>query len=50
MKTSGNAMLRLIAFFKLVKAAALIVAGIGALKLVHADLDAVVDHWVAKHY
>jgi uncharacterized membrane protein (DUF2068 family) len=48
MNSSGNGFLRLIAFSKLVKAAALIVAGIGALKLVNADLDAVVDYWVAK--
>jgi len=48
MNSSQNGLLRLIAFFKLVKAAALIVAGIGALKLVHADLDEVVDYWAAK--
>ena len=46
MNSTRNGLLRLIAFFKLVKAAALIAAGIGALKLIHADLDAVVDHWV----
>ena len=48
MKTSQIGTLRLIALFKLVKAAVLIAAGIGAVKLIHADLDEVVRHWVAR--
>lgn len=38
--------LLLIAAFKLLKAAALIAVGIGALKLLHKDVAAVVDGWV----
>jgi len=36
----------LIAAFKLLKATALIAVGIGALKLLHKDVAAVVEHWV----
>jgi uncharacterized membrane protein (DUF2068 family) len=39
-------MLRLIALFKLFKAALLIVAGLGALKLIHRDIAALVERWV----
>ena len=39
-------MLRLIALFKLFKAALLIVVGLGALKLTHRDVAAFVEHWV----
>ena len=39
-------MLRLIALFKLVKAALLIAVGVGALKLVHKDVAGAVEHWV----
>lgn len=38
--------LRLIAAFKLLKAAALIAVGIGALRLLHKDVAAVVEHWI----
>jgi len=36
----------LIAAFKLLKAAALIALGVGALRLLHKDVAAVVEHWV----
>ena len=39
-------MLRLIALFKLVKAALLIAVGVGALKLIHKDVAGAVEHWV----
>jgi uncharacterized membrane protein (DUF2068 family) len=39
-------LLRLIALFKLVKAALLIAVGVGALKLVHKDVAGAVEHWV----
>ncbi len=45
---SDIGILRLVAFFKLVKAALLIVAGIGILRLVHVDPAVQLDHWVAK--
>jgi uncharacterized membrane protein (DUF2068 family) len=48
MNSSRNGLLRLIAFFKLLKAAALIVTGIGALRLIHADVGEVLEQWVAK--
>ena len=38
--------LRLIAAFKLLKGLALLALGIGALKLLHKDVAAVVEHWV----
>ena len=38
--------LRLIAAFKLLKGLALLALGIGALKLLHKDLAAVVEHWI----
>lgn len=46
MKSSHDRLLQLIALFKLLKAALLIVVGVGALKLVHKDLAAAVEHWV----
>jgi uncharacterized membrane protein (DUF2068 family) len=45
-KTSRGRGLRLIAAFKLLKALALIAVGIGALKLLHKDTAAIVEHWV----
>ena len=39
--------LRLIAFFKFLKAASLIAIGVGLFKLVHRDVGAVLEHWVA---
>lgn len=47
MNISHTALLRLIAFFKLLKAATLIATGIGVFKLIHADVGAVLQHWVA---
>ena len=47
MKTSENGLIRLIAIFKLLKAAILVVAGVGILKLIHNDVATVLDHWVA---
>ena len=47
MNRSQNALLRLIAVFKLLKAAALIVTGIGILKLMHNDIADTLQHWVA---
>ena len=38
--------LRVIAAFKLLKACALIVVGVGALKLLHKDVAAIVEHWI----
>lgn len=38
--------LRLIATFKLLKAIALIVVGVGALKLLHKDVAALVERWI----
>ncbi len=38
--------LRLIAAFKLLKGLALFALGIGALRLLHKDVDAVVEHWI----
>jgi uncharacterized membrane protein (DUF2068 family) len=45
-KSSHNGLLRLIAAFKLLKAALLIAVGVGALKLLHKDVGDVVEHWV----
>jgi uncharacterized membrane protein (DUF2068 family) len=38
--------LRVIAAFKLLKAFALIVVGVGAMKLLHKDVAALVEHWI----
>jgi uncharacterized membrane protein (DUF2068 family) len=43
-KSSHNRLLRLIAIFKLLKAALLIAIGVGALKLLHTDIASAVDH------
>lgn len=45
MKLSDAGLLRLIAVFKMLKASVLIATGIGAFKLVHADMGAVFEHW-----
>jgi hypothetical protein len=45
-KTSDGRLLRLIALFKLVKAALLIAVGVGALKLLHSNVAGAVEHWV----
>jgi uncharacterized membrane protein (DUF2068 family) len=46
MKASDTKLLRLIAVLRLFKAALLIVVGVGALKLVHSDLPAILEKWV----
>ena len=38
--------LRIIAVYKLLKSLALLALGIGALRLLHKDVDAVVEHWI----
>jgi uncharacterized membrane protein (DUF2068 family) len=48
MKSAQDRLLRLIALFKLLKAAALIVTGIGILKLVHTDVASELEHWVPR--
>jgi uncharacterized membrane protein (DUF2068 family) len=48
MKTSDTKVLRLIAIFKLLKAALLIAVCAGALRLVHTDVTALVEKWVAR--
>lgn len=46
MKQQSSFILILIGLFKLVKAALLIAAGVGAIKLLHKDLGETVMHWV----
>lgn len=41
-------MLRLIAIFKLLKTAIMIVLGVGALRLIHMDITSVLEHWVLR--
>jgi uncharacterized membrane protein (DUF2068 family) len=48
MNYSDTGLLHLIAVLKLIKASALIVAGIVALRLVHADIGTVLERWVLK--
>lgn len=48
MHSSDSGLIRVIAFFKLVKAALLILTGIGLLKLIHVDRAAELVHWVAR--
>jgi uncharacterized membrane protein (DUF2068 family) len=48
MNYSDTGLLRLIAIFKLLKTAALIGTGVGALRLVHADIGTVLERWVLK--
>jgi hypothetical protein len=48
MKTSDTKVLRLIAIFKLLKAALLIAVCVGALRLVHTDVTTLVEKWVAR--
>jgi uncharacterized membrane protein (DUF2068 family) len=47
MNSSDSRLLRLIALFKFLKAVLLIVAGVGALTLLHKDVASAVEHWVA---
>jgi uncharacterized membrane protein (DUF2068 family) len=46
MKSSGNRLIRLIALFKLLKAALLITVGMSAFHLFHKDVSSVAEHWV----
>lgn len=46
MKSSHDGLIKLIAVFKLLKGGLLIVFGIGAFKLLHKDVAAVVEHWI----
>jgi uncharacterized membrane protein (DUF2068 family) len=46
MKSGDNRLIRLIALFKLLKAALLIAVGLGALHLIHKDVASLVEHWV----
>ena len=46
MKSADNRLIRLIALFKLLKAALLIAVGMSALHLLHKDVASVVEHWV----
>jgi uncharacterized membrane protein (DUF2068 family) len=48
MHTSETRLLRLIAVFKLLKASLLIVIGAGVLRLIHADIGGVLEHWVVR--
>lgn len=47
MSSSKSGLLRIIAVFKLLKAASLIVVGVGILKLSHTDVARQLEHWVA---
>jgi uncharacterized membrane protein (DUF2068 family) len=44
-KSSHNRLLRLIAIFKLLKAALLMAVGVGALRLLQKDVASAVEHW-----
>jgi|SRR5579863_2927687 len=46
--SDSKMMLRLIALFKLLKAALLIALGIGALRLIHTDISGVLEHFVLR--
>jgi uncharacterized membrane protein (DUF2068 family) len=46
MKSADNRLIRLIAYFKLLKSALLIAVGMGAFHLLHKDLAVVLEHWV----
>jgi uncharacterized membrane protein (DUF2068 family) len=48
MKSSKNGLIRLIAVFKLAKAALLIVVGLSAVHLIHRDIGSLMEHWVAR--
>jgi uncharacterized membrane protein (DUF2068 family) len=45
-RTSNNRLIRLIALFKLLKCVSLIAIGVGAFKLLHADLASVLTQWI----
>jgi len=44
--SSGDLWIILIGIFKLMKAAGLLIVGVGLLRLVHRDVAATFDHWV----
>lgn len=46
MKSADNRLIRLIALFKLLKAALLIAVGMSALHLLHKDVAGMAEHWV----
>ena len=46
MKTPEDHLIRLIAIFKLLKAALLIAVGVGAFRLLHKDLGGLAEHWI----
>jgi uncharacterized membrane protein (DUF2068 family) len=46
MKSSDNRLIRLIAFFKLLKSALLIAVGMSALRLLHKDMASILEHSV----
>jgi uncharacterized membrane protein (DUF2068 family) len=48
MKSSDTRLIRLIALFKLLKTVLLIAVGVGALKLLHADVATLLEQWVLK--
>jgi uncharacterized membrane protein (DUF2068 family) len=48
MNSSQDRLIRLVAAFKLLKAALLIVGGFGLLKLMHMDSATQMDHWIAR--
>jgi uncharacterized membrane protein (DUF2068 family) len=48
MNTSNSGLIRLIAVFKLAKAALLIATGVGILKLMHMDVAGELDHWIVR--
>jgi uncharacterized membrane protein (DUF2068 family) len=48
MNFSHSVVLRTVAVFKLLKAAMLIITGIGILKLMHNDVASTLQHWVAR--
>jgi uncharacterized membrane protein (DUF2068 family) len=45
-RSSNDRLIRLIAVFKFLKAGLLVALGVGAFKLVHSDMAAVIEHWV----
>jgi uncharacterized membrane protein (DUF2068 family) len=47
MKSTDPRLIRLIAVFKVLKAILLIGVGVGALKLIHADVSSFLEKWVA---
>jgi uncharacterized membrane protein (DUF2068 family) len=48
MKSTDTKLIRLIAVFKVFKAILLVVVGVGALKLIHADISTFIAKWVVR--